>query len=303
MLVLAFAMPLLADVSVTVAEGTANDEIAEVSLAISGGAVVRGLAVTVTITGANLAAIADVTDVMAGFNAYIDYYYSNTGFLGSLPGETSLPGTGAHCVARADAAGVLTALPATTFSISLGALDNSGNQGGVTAGGLLCKIKLSNFAGATANVCVAPDALRGGIVGDTLGTVTVASCANIAKYVSPDACRAKIATAVPAKLAEYDAYLAAGHTVAQMQCWCWKFQCQGDANHDTQVAGWRVYTNDLAKLSVDWKKLIATANPCADINWDAQVAGWRIYTNDLNKVSTNWKKTDAQLTACASSLE
>jgi len=145
LLAIALVMPALADVAVTVSD--AGDGVAQLNLAISGDAVVRGLALKVTITGAELAAIADVTDVMPAFNAYIDYYYSHTGFLGTLGDETDLPGTGAHALADPDAAGVLAVLPANTFSISLGALDNSGNQGGVTAGGVLAKIKLSNIDG------------------------------------------------------------------------------------------------------------------------------------------------------------
>jgi len=229
LLAIALAMPALADVAVTVDD--AGDGVAQLNLAISGDAVVRGLALKVTITGAELAAIADVTDVMPAFNAYIDYYYSNTGFLGTLGDETDLPGTGAHALADPDAAGVLAALPATTFSISLGALDNSGSQGGVTAGGVLAKIKLSNISGS-AQVCVEADALRGGIVGDNLGTVSDSACGNIAP-------------GGPA---------------------CWNYPCfvNGDSNGDCAIT-----FGDLQPLIGAWPP--APYNECVDFNQDGAI--------------------------------
>ncbi len=229
LLAIALVMPALADVAVTVSD--AGDGVAQLNLAISGDAVVRGLALKVTITGAKLNAIADVTDVMPEFNAYIDYYYSNTGFLGTLADETALPGTGAHALADPDAAGVLAVLPATTFSISLGALDNSGNQGGVTAGGVLAKIKLSNISGS-AQVCVEADALRGGIVGDNLGTVSDSACGNIAP-------------GGPA---------------------CWNYPCyaKGDINGDCVITA-----VDLNAIIMAWPP--KAYNECADLNKDGVI--------------------------------
>ncbi len=299
LLAIAIAAPALADVTVSVAEGTANDEIAEVSLAISGDAVVRGLAIKVTITGADLAAIADVTEVMSAFNAYIDYYYSNTGFLGTLPDETYLPGSGAHALADPDAAGVLATLPATTFVISLGALDNSGNQGGVTTGGLLAKVKLSNFAGSDAQVCIEPDALRGGIVGDNLGTVSATGCATIAKAAPQDPCRANVQSLLPARLADYDAYKANGKDPS---VWCSRFHCRGDADGITSgfPFNYRVFTADLNILLANWQKTITTADPRADFDMISSgfPFNYRVFTADLNILLANWQKTDAALTNC-----
>jgi len=290
LLAIAIAAPALADVTVSVSD--AGSETAQIALAIDGGAVVRGVALKVTITGAELAAIADVTDVMAAFNAYIDYYYSNPGFFGGLADETALPGTGAHALADPDAAGVLATLPANTFVISLGALDNSGNQGGVTAGGLLCKIKLSNFAGTSAQVCIEPDALRGGIVGDNLGTVSATACADIAVGVLP--CRERLTAA---EKVDYDAYVAAGKDPS---CWCWQFQCHGDVDNATETAlKYRIYNADIAAIVANWKAKITTANPCADIDHAAETAlKYRVYNADIAKVVANWKKKDSALTSC-----
>ncbi len=282
LLAIALVMPALADVAVTVSD--AGDGVAQLNLAISGDAVVRGLALKVTITGAELAAIADVTDVMPEFNAYIDYYYSHTGFLGTLADETALPGPGAHALANPDAAGELTVLPANTFSISLGALDNSGNQGGVIAGGVLAKIKLSNISGS-AQVCVEADALRGGIVGDNLGTIDADACGTIA--FQPTEC---VNSAAPF----YADWVAFGKPA----CWCYAANCKGDANgtrEGTSFAGYKkVYTQDLAILLAAFGVLEPPKGPgiatipngiCADFSRTREgtsFAGYkRVYTQDL----------------------
>jgi hypothetical protein len=77
----------------------------------------------------------------------------------------------------------------------------------------------------------------------------------------------------------------------------WLYQCDGDANGDTQVIGWRVYTNDLNRLAASWQAKIGDANldACADFKHDGQVIGWRVYTNDLNVLAANWQKKDTQL--------
>jgi len=283
LLVIALAVPALADVAVTVSD--AGGGVAEVALAISGGAVVRGVAVKVTVTDAELAAVADVTDVMAGFNTYIDYYYTNTGFLAALPDETALPGSGAHCVANPDAAGVLTSLPATVFSISLGALDNTGAQGGVTVGGTLCNIQLSNI-GSSASICVEADGLRGGIVGDNLGTVSTDDCADIA---------AGAADCFNDNLGHYADWVAFG----KPDCWCYERNCRGDADGKSQgsaLTGYTyVFTNDLSVLISAYSVKEPPKGPgiatipngiCADFARDRQgsaLTGFtRVFTNDLS---------------------
>ncbi|HOL89512.1 MAG TPA: hypothetical protein PK054_11035 [Anaerohalosphaeraceae bacterium] len=284
LLAIAIAAPALADVTVSVSD--AGSETAQIALAIDGGAVVRGVALKVTITGAELAAIADVTDVMAAFNAYIDYYYSNPGFLGGLADETALPGTGAHALADPDAAGVLATLPATTFVISLGALDNSGSQGGVAAGGVLANIKLSNFGGSTAQVCIEPDALRGGIVGDNLGTVSATACADIAS--APQEC---VKSTAP--------FYAAWVQFGKPNCWCYQYNCRGDANGTMEgnaITGFRrVFNQDLNILlsAYDVKEppkgpgiATITNGICADFDHLQEgnaITGFRrVFNQDLN---------------------
>lgn len=295
LLVIALAMPALADVAVTVSDATGG--VAKVDLTISG-AVVRGVAIKVTVTGADLADVADVTDVMADFNTYIDYYYSNSGFLGAMVDENDLPGDGAHCVANPDAAGVLTALPATVFSISLGALDNTGGQGGVTASGTLCKIKLSNFAGSSASVCVEADALRGGIVGDSLGTVSYGACASIAAP-GPSECFNN-------NLGHYAAWVQFG----KPDCWCYRYNCRGDANNAQEgnaLGGFYwVGQNDLSRVIAAWQIKEPPKGPgiatipngiCADFARDQEgnaLGGfYRVGQNDLNILIASWQIKEA----------
>lgn len=287
LLAIALVMPALADVAVTVED--AGGGVAQLNLAISGDAVVRGLALKVTITGAELAAIADVTDVMPAFNAYIDYYCSHTDFLGTLGDETDLPGTGAHALADPDAAGVLAVLPATTFSISVGALDNSGSQGGVTAGGVLAKIKLSDISGS-AQVCVEADALRGGIVGDNLGTVDADDCGTIA------------ATECVSSTAPFYAdWVAFGKPA----CWCYARNCKGDANGKAEGSAFSgysyVFNADLTVLLSAYGVKEPPKGPgiasiqngiCADFARNAEGSAFsgysRVFNSDLSVFLANY---------------
>ena len=107
-------------------------------------------------------------------------------------------------------------------------------------------------------------------------------------------------------------------------CWC-KFkgagqgprgtgyQCDGDANSDTESDGvntFRVYNNDLALISSNWKKttLQLTADPnfinvanhvnglCADVDHKSESDGvttFRVYNKDIAIVTGNWKKRNS----------
>jgi len=77
------------------------------------------------------------------------------------------------------------------------------------------------------------------------------------------------------------------------------YQCDGDANTDREnpLAKWRVSASDLSLVIANWKKPIATANPCADIKHDSEnpLAKWRVSASDLSRLITNWKKNRTQL--------
>jgi hypothetical protein len=296
LLAAALCLPALADVTVSVSDATGG--VAQINLAITGTSVVRGVALKVTVTGAeaDIDAASDLTVVETGFNAYVDYYYSNPSFLGGLVDENDLPGGGAHALADPDAAGVLDLATAkSVFSICLGALDNSGAQGGVdnTTGGVLATIQLDNFADASAQVCVEPDGLRGGIVGDDLGVVTDTACGDIAEPVPPTCFSDNLGN-----FTEWDNF-------GRPDCWCYEFNCRGDADGKTEgttkTGIKKVYLLDLGILSSAYNVLEPTPGIlsipngiCADFDRAAEgttkTGIKRVYLLDLGILSTNYNK-------------
>lgn len=170
-------VPTLADVTVSVDEGTPGDGIAEVTLDLESGAVVRGIALKVTITGAGIDDVGDVIMPVLSGNlkwAYVDYYFTGDTYLSTIT-ESDLPGTAAHPIADPLAAGVLDPTGGLSeFVISAGILDNDATQAGLED-----DITIMIDVGASCTVCIEADVQRGGIVGNTLGTVTDSDCATI----------------------------------------------------------------------------------------------------------------------------
>jgi hypothetical protein len=82
-------------------------------------------------------------------------------------------------------------------------------------------------------------------------------------------------------------------------CWCERFQCDGDADGSTETFfKYRVYGNDLGLIVANWKRKIGDPllDPCADIDHKAETFfGYRVYGKDLGKIVANWKKKDSQL--------
>lgn len=157
LLVLACVAPALADVAITATDE--GDGQLKISILPSGGAVVRGVALKLSNTdGAVIDAVADV--VATQFNTFIDYAYSNP--VGYDVGE-------GDPIADPDGPGVAT-LPAGTFSLSAGYLDQGGDQGGVEVESFF-DVFFDITVDSTIDIEL--DTLRGGVVGDNLGTVTV----------------------------------------------------------------------------------------------------------------------------------
>lgn len=114
-------------------------------------------------------------------------------------------------------------------------------------------------------------------------------------------------TLTPAELVDYNAYVAVGQDPS---CWCWKYHCRGDADHDGEgtLTKYRIYTGDMNVILKNWKRKFTSnppADPCADVARDSEgaITKYRVYINDMNRVLSNWKKKDYQLTPCPSSLE
>jgi hypothetical protein len=192
--------------------------------------------------------------------------------------------------------GTLPGLDSNGVTVEMGSLysptgDNSPNAPGTS--GTLLKFKVCHvFNGC--KVKIRENVIRGGVV---LTNPTADPDVNSPDYTFNLECFSSGYTT-------YNDW----KTLGKPNCWCgikgtpqWPYQCDGDADNLTQVTGknYRVYTDDLALLSANWKKKITdvTLNPCADFDHKAQVTGknYRVYTDDLAILSANWKKKDTAL--------
>jgi len=260
---------------------------ARISYNVPAGEVLRGVALNVntTVGTATIANAAAVTAIDPKFNTFIDYAFSNpTGYAIGAGNPLALP-TGA---------GALTTFPASTFVLSMGALDQAGAQAGVTGAGVLCEIQ---YVTTGATIHVMADTIRGGaVVGDA---VTQPTAFDIVLVVTVPSCRDHLTAA---EQVEYDKYKTARGAAFDMTSWCWQFQCRGDANNATEnVAKYRVYNLDLGILLANWKAKVDTANPAADFDHLSEnVAKYRVYNNDLGVLLTYWKLKDTSLTPCPS---
>lgn len=275
LMLVALAVPAMADVAITgVDEGSQN-----LAIYADSTAVMRGVALKLTITGGNLAA---ATDYLASdFNTFVDYAFSTAGYT---------IGTG-HPIANAAAAGVAT-FPATVASVSVGYLDQAGAQAGLTGKKLVARLHISGIAVDTsASVAIVADTLRGGaVVGDTIGAVTIVSPVAVKGPESPKEC---VKNTAPF----YATWVAWG----KPNCWCFKKQCNGDIN-GTSLAGKPVTTADLNTFKLAFNVtdavLATVANGiCADLN-HAALAGKRVTTADLNTFKLYFNLADASVPVC-----
>jgi len=103
----------------------------------------------------------------------------------------------------------------------------------------------------------------------------------------------------PSDFTTYPLWVARG----KPDCWCAPpkgsgYQCYGDTDGLAQWGIYRVFTDDLAILATEWKKLSGdpTLNPCADIDHKDQWGIYAVFTDDLAVMATYWKKMDSELT-------
>jgi len=280
LLVLALVAPAMA---VTFTASDATGGVLKIDYTLASGEVLRGLALKLTRTSGD-AVVAAGTDVAApAFNTFIDYAFSNAGYQ---------IGDG-HPVANPAAAGVA-ALPASTFSISVGFLDQAGAQAGIAADGSIT-VQLTGTGESCFDIEL--DTLRGGVVGDNVVAPAAGWKINQCVMIGgTPPCKDRLTAA---EQTQWDAYVAAQPAV-DMSCWCWQFQCQGDGDNKTEtLSKYRVYNADLTLLLTNWKAKYATANPAADFNHATEtLSKYCVYNADLTILLTNWKKKDAGLTNC-----
>ncbi len=159
LMILALCVPAMA-ITVTLSEPNPGDGVLRVSYALDGGETnIRGLALVCT-TDTGDAVIDETTDVSGlAFNTYVDY---------AMAGGYTI-GTG-HPIADPTQAGTLDPSGGIgTFALSMGYLD----QGGAQAGLVDSFFDITYTLTVESTVTVTVDALRGGIVGDDVGAVTI----------------------------------------------------------------------------------------------------------------------------------
>jgi hypothetical protein len=293
--------PAWADVAITLARLPENKIVIGYN-ATTESQLVRAFALDVTATGGTIVGIADyaVGDDNYGYGIFPANFSRcitvnpTTGEVDSWDDPNYTP------VAPAGDPGALGGIGTNGVTLEMGSLYDT-NAPAKT--GVLCTVTVS---AGTATLCVNGNAIRGNVVmEDGSEHIPVELCI----HIDPPDCFPN--TARYAR--QYADWVAYGMPV----CWCrgmWgedisdtgpanykagDYQCDGDANTDREnpLAKWRVSASDLSLVIANWKKPIATANPCADIKHDSEnpLAKWRVSASDLSRLISNWKKNRTQL--------
>lgn len=276
MLVAAMAVPAFAAVNIN-----ATDEgngVLGLWYECTADEIIRGIALRIeadgnaTIAGTSAAVVLAVDEIDGksfGFNTYMDYAFTVESVTAGLYEIDA-----GHPLAKADERGELDSFPAGLFSVSMGALDQLGEQAGVGESGQLMTIKFDLTADAVISIAV--DTLRGGVVGDGFEAedVTVQASQLLAFDVPTEA----IKNTAPF----YDDWVAFGRP----DCWAYVRNCRGDADGVSGLGGAvPVYQSDLAIFLSAYGQPNANLpvnGICADFDRMSGLGGAvRVYTGDL----------------------
>lgn len=288
-LVLVVAVPAMAAVNITAVDATGGK--LQIAYTTTDGDLPRGVALRISLSNG---AVVDTTApvvVDPAFNAFIDWAYSNP--LNYAVGD-------GNPLAKFDMAGALDA-DAADFSVSMGVLDPTGNQGaGPASTTNLITIQLKSIPLDGTNVTISGDTLRGPASG-VVGSVLTSNLPITVKVLGGE-------EAIKSTAPIYADWVKFGKPA----CWAYARNCRGDADGKTQgsvITGfWHVGTNDLSILVSAWQvkgdaAIMAIPNGiCADFNRDQQgsaITGyWRVGTNDLNKLVANWQVKQPNVPDC-----
>ena len=239
--------------------------------------IIRGIALRIeadgnaTIAGTSAAVVLAVDEIDGksfGFNTYMDYAFTVESVTAGLYEIDA-----GHPLAKADERGELDSFPAGLFSVSMGALDQLGEQAGVGGSGELMTIQFDLTADAVISIAV--DTLRGGVVGDGFEAedVTVQASQLLAFDVPTEA----IKNTAP--------FYAVWEEFGKPACWAYRRNCRGDTNSAASGIGSGRRWVDAADLNVlaaafnkniaDLKAVQVGAVPgiCADFNRTASGIG------------------------------
>lgn len=301
LLVAAMALPVWADVAVTTDVSVPGE--LTVTITPSGDAAIRGAALEFVTEAGFDAAILAATDVsVTNLNTNIDFFYTNG--LGLVSGDT--PNGEGHAVAKIDAAGAIddsadNRLPASAFAVSAGFLDDTGAQLGQT---LPIVITIAYDLSMDSDVTIDENALRGGIVGDDLGTITGLPVTVTVLDDVPQEC-------VKSTAPFYQTWVDFG----KPDCWCYQRNCRGDVNglksgytpatyvwvnsQDLQIlaAAFNKFPSVLQTVEVNGVKGICADNNRAKSGYTASTYVW-VNSQDLTEFAKYFNKFPVDVPVC-----
>jgi len=287
LLVLAMVAPAMAAVTVGLVD---NEDGTGTITMDTGGDVVRGVALTVTCGGD--AKLVDLSfTANAEFNTFIDYFAVNG--TGGVAGET--PAQEGHPYAAAGTTAGVAAIDATEFVVSMGVLDELEGQAGYTGSGDLITINLVDVDNGSGEVCISLDTVRGGIVGDVALTTNIDSAPVCETITNPIV----ITECVKSDAPFYADWVGAGKNWEKPDCWCYQYNCRGDAD-GLKIGLFRVNSTDLGlfaqaynlgDLKMDQTKI------CSDFD-HLKVGLFRVNSADLGILAANYNKGDLKISPC-----
>ncbi|NLH16353.1 MAG: hypothetical protein GX455_07230 [Phycisphaerae bacterium] len=277
-----FAIPVMAAVNFTATDAGGGK--LQIAYTTTDGDLPRGVALRISCGDGAVLDIAAPFVADPAFNTFPDYAYSNP--LNYAVGN-------GHPLAKSTEAGALDA-DASDFSISMGVLDQTGNQsaGPATTTNLIT-VQLKGV-GCPTTVTISADTLRGpasGVVGSVLSsnlpiTVEVLNmCGECLKWSAP----------------EYPDWVAWGKPA----CWCYRRQCRGDINGKKEPIG----TAQIGATDLNTFKSAFGKNPtdlafvsngiCADLNHAKEKIGTaRVGATDLGQFKLYYGKAAAAIPEC-----
>ena len=226
-----------------------------------------------------------ITDVNVTMNT--DYYI--------YPGTINLadvnnPVWGSPIAPASDPGASGTGIGTTKVILEMGSLsEGDGNAPGTS--GVICQVTVSSACTLT----ITPEAaIRAGIVLE--GGLT--SDANTSVVMEGGEC-------FPSSDPNYGEW--ADPNIGKPECWCYKYQCHGDAdgllNGGSYFGYYQVYTEDYQVLAAGWKKQLTDPNIsewiCADfdhkLNGGSYFGYYRVYTEDYQILAANWKDSGGMI--------
>ncbi len=298
-LMLILAVAIMAAPALATITFTAHDDgggLLRIAYTTDGSDEPRGVALEVSLSG-DATAENPVVSTDPNYNCYMDHAWDVEKVGGSGPGTYDV-GEG-QPLANADTQGSLTA-PASTFVISMGVLDTDGGQlpgpGSTTN---LITLQLSSSG--TCDVTIIGDTTRGpesGVVGSVIPSNLYVG-ETVIPLVLSGMSFPVVTECVKSDAPFYDEWVGAGKNWDKPDCWCYEYNCRGDAD-GLKIILFRIQNFDLGILADAFNKGDLMQNPtriCADFD-HKKVQLFRVQNADLAILAANFNKGDLQVSGC-----